>query len=78
MAAAGFQLGRSLFDGILPGTPQQFTRDSHFGRIRSVENQKCLETQFGLNYPVTSECLEIDPVSIFLTKKEVAYTKSNP
>lgn len=58
--ADGFSFGRSLFDGILPGTPQVLNLDSSWGRIRSVENHNCLDLKPEVAYPVAHDCAQIN------------------
>jgi len=60
MAGNQFSLGRSLFEGTIPGTPKILTSDSSWGRIQSVETQTCLNLSEGVNYPIASECAQIN------------------
>ena len=58
--ADSFSLGRSLFEGIIPGTPQILQTDSSWGRIKSIETQSCLNLSQTANYPIASDCAPIN------------------
>lgn len=59
-----FNLGRSEFDKIQPGTKQLLDYDSAWGRIQSVESKLCLDLEPDTVYPVDKECNEINDNSV--------------
>jgi hypothetical protein len=59
MSLLDFQQGRATFERPVPGSIQVIDTDSAWGKIKSVETEKCFDLDKEKFYPLTKECSPI-------------------